>query len=76
MSNGLADITLHIDQELSNEDMERLKQAFNQRDGIASVQSNPEKMHLLILKYDPKRINSRDLVDIPRYLGMHAELIW
>lgn len=75
MSNDLADITLHIDQELSSEDMKRLKQAFYQRDGIESVQSNEEKMHLLILKYDPKLINSRDIVDIPRFLGMDAELV-
>ena len=75
MNIDLADITLHIDEELSTAEKDQLEQAFRQRDGIVSVHFNPNNFHLLILKYDPKRIHSRDIIDIPRYHGFHAELV-
>lgn len=29
----------------------------------------------MVIKYNPEQISSRDLVTIPRYLGLRAELI-
>ncbi|MES9899081.1 MAG: hypothetical protein ABW148_08670 [Sedimenticola sp.] len=75
MENQVADVTLHIDQEISADEMEKLLGAFNQREGVIKIQTNPEKKHLMVIKYNPKEISSKDLVTIPRYLGLRAELI-
>ncbi len=70
-----ADVTLHIDQELSEEQLTDLETDFRQRDGIVSVHFNPAKTHLLLVKYNPKLVNSKDLLDILRYRGLHGELV-
>ncbi|MCB1857771.1 MAG: ATP-binding protein [Gammaproteobacteria bacterium] len=71
----LADITLHIDEHLSPQQMVELEDAFRQRDGIISVHFNPEKRHLIVLEYNPEKVSSRDLVAILHYHGLHGELI-
>jgi len=71
----LADVTLHIDQELSEDQLKGLETHFRQRDGIVSVHFNPAKPHLLLVEYNPKLVNSMDLLDILRYQGLHGELV-
>jgi cell division protein FtsX len=71
----LADITLHIDQELDQAGQEKLENALRQRSGVISVRFNPERPHLAVIEYDPKQVSSRDLVDIPKFQGLSAELI-
>ncbi len=36
---------------------------------------NPERPHLVVVEYNPQVIKSRDLVDIPRFSGLHGELV-
>ena len=42
---------------------------------MVSVHFNPDKPHLLLVEYNPKRVNSLDLLDILRYQGLHGELV-
>jgi len=71
----LVDVTLHIDQELSEEQLNGLETHFRKRDGVVSVHFNPAKPHLLLVEYNPKLVNSMDLLDILRYRGLHGELV-
>ncbi len=75
MDIDLADVTIHIDQALNEEEMAKLEDAFRNRMGVISVRFNPERPHLVIIEYNPKLIGSRDLVDIPRFHGLHGELV-
>ncbi len=75
MDIDLADVTLHIDQALDQESAARLEEALRQRIGVISVRINPDRPHLVIVEYNPRLINSRDLVDIPRFQGLQAELV-
>ncbi len=75
MDIDLADVTIHIDQTLNEEEMAKLEDAFRNRMGVVSVRFNPERPHLVIIEYNPKMIGSRDLVDIPRFHGLHGELV-
>jgi hypothetical protein len=75
MDIDLADVTIHIDQALDAEGKTKLEQAFRGREGVVSVGINPDRPHLVVVEYNPKEINSRDLVDIPRFLGMRGELV-
>ncbi|MCB1761353.1 MAG: cation transporter [Gammaproteobacteria bacterium] len=75
MDINLADVTLHIDQTLRSDELERVEEAFRQHDGIVSVHINPEKRHLMLVEYNPDKIHSRDLIDILHSQGLQGELI-
>ncbi len=75
MDIDLADVTLHVDQTLDDGQLKQLEAVFRKREGIVSVHINPHRRHLVLLEYNPKKVHSRDLVDILRYQGLHGELI-
>ncbi|MCP4994699.1 MAG: ATP-binding protein [Gammaproteobacteria bacterium] len=75
MDIDLADVVIHIDQNLNLQEREALEKAFRQREGVVSVHFAEKNPHLVTLEYNPKQIRSRDLVDIPRFQGFHGELV-
>jgi hypothetical protein len=75
MDIDLADVTIHIDESLDEEGKAKLEDALRNREGVVSVLINPDRPHLVVVEYNPKVIRSRDLVDVPRFMGMHGELV-
>ncbi len=75
MDIDLADVTIHVDETLDEDGKKKLEEAFRKRDGVVSVLINPDHPHLVVVEYNPKAIRSRDLVDIPRFQGLHGELV-
>ncbi len=75
MNIDLADVTLHVDETLDSEGLQRLENAFRQREGVVSVHVEKNRPHLFVLEYNPKVVHSKDLVKIPEFQGLHAELI-
>lgn len=71
----LADVTLHVDQSLSPEELERLESVIRQKEGVISVHINPQKSHLILVEYNPKNMRSKELIDILHNQGLHGELI-
>jgi divalent metal cation (Fe/Co/Zn/Cd) transporter len=73
----LADVTLHIDEELSEEARAATEQAFRQRDGVVSVHFNTtaKHPHLAIIEFNPAKVSSRDLLSIVHYQGYHGKLL-
>jgi len=70
-----ADIVIHIDEALAPEQSRSLAKAFLRRKGVVAADANPKNRHLMVIKYDPEAITSRDLMDIPPFNGFHCELI-
>ena len=77
MDINLADVTLHIDEELSAEARGALEDALRERDGVVSVHfnTNAAHPHLAVVEFNPERVNSRDLLNIVEYQGYHGELV-
>lgn len=75
MNIDLADVTLHVDESLERDKLIELEDAFRQREGVVSVHVDQKRPHLFVLEYNPKMIHSKDLVKIPEFQGLHAELI-
>jgi hypothetical protein len=75
MDIDLADVTIHIDETLDDDGRNKLEEAFRNREGVVSILINPDRPHLVVVEYNPKIINSRDLVDIPRFHGLRGELV-
>ena len=75
MNIDLADVTLHVDETLDSHGLTELENAFRQREGVVSVHVDQKHPHLFVLEYNPKMVHSKDLVKIPEFRGLHAELI-
>ena len=77
MDINLADVTLHVDEELNPQARDALEDALRQRDGVVSVHfnTNAAHPHLAVIEFVPERVNSRDLLSIVRYQGYHGELV-
>ncbi|HXK55934.1 MAG: ATP-binding protein [Gammaproteobacteria bacterium] len=71
----LADVTLHVDQSLNPQELEKLEHAIRQKEGVVSVHVNPDKAHLIVVEYNPKKVHSGDLMSILRSQGLNGELI-
>ena len=73
----LADVTLHVDEELSREARDALEDVLRQRDGVVSVRfnNNAAHPHLAVIEFNPAKVNSKDLVSIVKYQGYHGELV-
>jgi hypothetical protein len=75
MNIDLADVTLHVDESLDRDGLAELESAFRAREGVVSVHVDDNRPHLFVLEYNPKLVHSKDLVKIPEFKGLHAELI-
>jgi len=75
MNIDLADVTLHVDEALDADGLAGLEHAFRLREGVVSVHVDQKRPHLFVLEYNPRLVHSKDLVTIPYFQGLHAELI-
>jgi hypothetical protein len=75
MSNQIADITMHIDENTSHEDRERLRDELLDLDGVMAAAYQDEKPHLMVMAYDPDAVKSSTFVKIAQEQGLHAELV-
>jgi len=75
MSNQIADITMHIDENTSHEDRERLRDELLCLDGVMAAAYQDEKPHLMVMAYDPDAVKSSTFVKIAQEQGLHAELV-
>lgn len=75
MSQSMADVTIHIDEDTDAEFRERIQDNLRELDGVMAASSHDNRPHLLIVEYDPERVNSRTLLDTVTANGVHAQLI-
>ena len=75
MSDQVADITMHIDENTTHEDRERLRDELLRMDGVMAASCHDEKPHLIVMAYDPDVVNSLAFVKTAQEQGLHAELV-
>ena len=75
MSDKIADIIMHIDENTTHEDRERLRDELLSMDGVMAAAFHDEKPHLIVMAYDPDVVNSSTFVKTAQEQGLHAELI-
>jgi hypothetical protein len=75
MSDKVADITMHIDENTTHEDRERLRDELLRMDGVMAASYHDEKSHLIVMAYDPDVVNSLAFVKTAQEQGLHAELV-
>lgn len=75
MSNRMADVLMHIDENTAHETREKLRDELLSKEGVMAASYHDDKPHLMMLAYDPEIINSSSFVEIAREQGLHAELV-
>lgn len=72
---SISDIMIHINEPLSGEARSALEEAMRQVEGVVAPRFNPGKEHLLVVAFDPARVNTAVLLDKVRAAGYTAQLV-
>jgi hypothetical protein len=75
MSNSMAEVTLHLNEDTSHDERELFRDAILGLDGVLAAACHDEKPHLMLIEYDPDTINSMEFVNTAKNKGFHAQLI-
>lgn len=71
----LADVTIHVDENLPPAKRAEIEQKLRAIDGVVSVHNPDDKPHLAVIQYNPQKVRSAELLDTVRGESVHAELI-
>lgn len=71
----LADVTIHIDENLESSTRAVIEEKLRAIDGVVSVHNPDDKPHLAIVEYNPSKVKSMTLLEAVQGEGVHAELI-
>ena len=71
----LADVLLHIDDNLTADRRGEVEQRLRSFDGVVSVHNPETKPHLTLVQYRPDKVNSQALLKATLAEGIHAELV-
>lgn len=71
----LADVTIHVDENLEVAERAEIEQKLRAIDGVVSVHNPDDKPHLAVVEYDPNRVNSTTLLEAVKGEGVHAQLV-
>lgn len=75
MGTKMVDVILHLDENLSHDQREALRDALLVQDGVMAASSQDAKPHLMVVEYDPDTVNSSEFIEIAKAKGIHAELV-
>jgi hypothetical protein len=71
----MVDVTIHVDETLSEQTREELADMIRAQKGVIGLGSHADKPHLFVIEYNPEETNSSDLLKLVKEQGVHAELI-
>ncbi len=75
MDINLVDLTVHIDENLSPEQRITVEDSLRALDGVVSVHGSSKTPHLIIVQYNPEKMDSQKILKRITNQGAHAELI-
>lgn len=75
MSDGIVDVTVHIDETLDHARLETVAERVRKGSGIVSAVFHDSRPHFLIVRYDTAKIAADVVHRLVTEQGVHAELI-
>ena len=72
---NLADVTVHIDEDVDHETREGIQEQLRGLDGVVAAASHDQRPHLMVVEYDPAKVDSGAILARVQQQGVHAELI-
>jgi len=71
----LADVMVHIDEDLDKERRQDIEEVLRAIEGVVSVANHDKTPHLSVIEYNPEKTSSQQLINCVIGQGVHAELI-
>ena len=71
----LADVTIHVDQDLDGKTRAEIEDTLRGIDGVVSVRNADQASHLFLVEYNPEKTKSFDLLSAVKGNYGHAELV-
>ena len=75
MTANMADVVLHIDETLPPDQLKTLEEHLHKMGGVVSACNRDDKPHLILVTYDPEKVQSHDILVKVENEGIHAQLI-
>ena len=75
MNDAIADVTIHINESIDAQTRLSLEKRLLAMDGVVAASSHNGTSHLIVVKFDPERLQSQDILQTVVATGLHAELI-
>jgi hypothetical protein len=75
MTTNVADFVLHIDETLPPDQLKTVENHLMQMGGVLTASNRDDKPHLILVTYDPEKVNSHDILVKVENEGIHAELV-
>lgn len=75
MNSYNANVVVHIDESLSQEQILAMERRMALETGVESACVHDRTPHLMVIDYDPRQTRSARLLGAIRNNGLHAELI-
>ena len=75
MTKNVADVVLHIDETLPPDQVKTLEKHLHRMGGVLSASNQDDKPNLILVKYDPGKVQSHDILVKVQSEGIHAQLI-
>ena len=71
----LADVTIHIDETLTDVGLYGIENRLRELDGVISVGGHEGGSHLMVVGFNPDKLLATDILRCVQNGGVHAELI-
>jgi len=71
----LADVTVHMDENLDAGMRSSIEDQVRAIDGVVSFHNPDDRPHLAVVEYDPAKVSSKAILEKVIAQGVHAELI-
>jgi multidrug efflux pump subunit AcrB len=75
MSNGMVDVTVHINEALDSMLRGELAEKLRRIRGVTNALIHDKTPHLMVVEFDPDQLGTRDILDAVTGAGVRAELI-
>lgn len=75
MSDNIADVMVHVDASLTEEQLRELEDEIRGDLGVVGIGHNPAKPHLLMVAFDSEEAHPSMLIEHLKARGLHAELV-
>ena len=75
MNIDMTDVTVHIDETLAPDALERLESRLRAEEGVISVGRQARRPHLMVVEYNPKRATGERILSTLTREGLHAEIV-
>lgn len=75
MTTNVADFVLHIDETLPPDQLKTIESHITGMGGVLTASNRNDNPHLILVKYDPDKVKSHDILVKVESEGVHAELV-